>query len=113
MTDYVKAWQCVGCGRIDAPQTCIGVCEYSKAEFVYAFEHEQVLAQAGAASRRAETFAALVRQLATTTPRNGEWERSYRALQDQARRALAAAAIDSPGADVSAATDPPQGERRP
>jgi hypothetical protein len=108
MTDYVKAWQCIGCGRIEAPQTCIGVCEYRKAEFVYAFEHEQVVAQAVDARRRAEALEALVRQLACTTPRRGEWERSFRALQDQARRVLpglAAEALDL-GAPA-AATGPP------
>lgn len=69
MTDYVKAWQCIGCGRIEAPQTSIGVCEYRKAEFVYAFEHEQVVAQAEEARRRTDILEALVRQLARTTPR--------------------------------------------
>jgi hypothetical protein len=104
MTDYVKAWQCIGCGRIDAPQTCIGVCEYRKAEFVYAFEHEQVLAQNEEARRRADVLEALVRQLARTTPRQGEWERSYRALQDQARRALAALASEGLDLGVPATT---------
>src|SRR5215831_15299475 len=90
MTDYVKVWHCIGCGMIEAPQTCIGVCEYRKAEMVYAFEHEQVLAQEVAAKQRAGALEAVVRQLARTTPREGEWERSYRALQNQARRTLAA-----------------------
>ena len=100
MTDYVKAWQCIGCGRIDAPQNCIGVCEYRKAEFVYAFEYEQVVAQAAATRRRADALEALVRQLAVTTPRAGEWERSYRALQEQARRASAALSTVHVGAGV-------------
>jgi hypothetical protein len=88
MSDYVKVWQCIGCGMIEAPQTCIGVCEYRKAELVYAFEHEQVLAEAATARRRVDVLEALLRQLASATPRQGEWERSYRALQDQARRVL-------------------------
>jgi hypothetical protein len=88
MADYVKAWRCIGCGRIDSPQTCVGVCEYRKAEFVYAFEHEEVLAKAAAATSRADVLEAVVRQLARVTPREGEWEHSYRALQQQARRAL-------------------------
>ena len=98
MTDYVKAWQCIGCGRIEAPQTCIGVCEYRKAEFVYAFEHEQVLAEAAGARRRADALEALVRRLACTTPREGEWERSFRALQEQARRVLPPRATEAPDA---------------
>lgn len=88
MTDYVKAWQCIGCGKIEAPQTCIGVCQDRKVQFVYAFEYEEVLAQAKRAQQRSDALEAVVRQFARTTPRNGEWERSYRALQDHARRAL-------------------------
>lgn len=94
MAERVKAWQCIGCGKIDAPQTCIGVCQDRKVEFVYAFEYEETLAQLALARRQAEVLGALVRQLARTTPREGEWERSYRALQDQARRAVAALATD-------------------
>jgi hypothetical protein len=45
MSDYVKAWQCIGCGKIEAPQTCVGVCQNRKVEFVYAFEHEAALAR--------------------------------------------------------------------
>ena len=102
MTDYVKAWQCIGCGMIEAPQTCIGVCEYRRAELVYAFEHEQVLAQSAAALRRANMLEALVRQLARTTPRNDEWERSYRALQEQARHTLALLSAESVGPAIPA-----------
>jgi hypothetical protein len=40
-TDYVKAWQCIGGGRIEAPQTCIGICQDRKVQFVYASEHEE------------------------------------------------------------------------
>jgi len=88
MTEYVKAWQCIGCGMIEAPQTCVGVCEYRKAELVYAFEHEQALSEASAAAHRADVLERIVRQLAHSTPRQGEWERSYRALQEQAQNAL-------------------------
>lgn len=92
--ERVTAWQCIGCGKIDAPQTCIGVCQDRKVEFVYAFKYDEALAQLALARRQAEVLGALVRQLARTTPREGEWERSYRALQDQARRAVAALATD-------------------
>ena len=94
MTERVQAWQCIGCGKIEAPQTCIGVCRDVKVELVYASEHEDTLVQLRLARRQAEAFEALVRQLARTTPREGQWERSYRALQDQASRALAALAGD-------------------
>ncbi len=96
MTDYVNAWQCIGCGKIEAPQTCIGVCQDRKVQFVYAFEHEEMLARARRAEQRAEALEAVVRQLTATTPREGEWERSYKALQAQARRALSALASGAP-----------------
>lgn len=86
MTAYVKAWQCIGCGKIEAPQTCVGICQDRKVEFVYAQEHRDEIALAQARSRALEL---LVRQIALTTPRKGEWERSYRALQQRARLVLA------------------------
>lgn len=89
MNDYVKAWQCIGCGKIEAPQTCIGVCQDRKVEFVYAFEYEEALAQLAEARRRAHALEALARRLACTSPRKGGWESTYRMMQEQARSILA------------------------
>ena len=83
--ERVKAWQCIGCGRIEAPQECVGVCEFKRMDMVYAFEHEQALEAERARCARLE---ALVRHLARITPREGEWERSWKALQADARRVL-------------------------
>ena len=89
MTETVKAWQCIGCGKIEAPQTCIGVCQDRKVEFVHASEHEEVLAQLDLARRRASALEALARRLAGTNPHKDGWEASYRAMQEQARSMLA------------------------
>lgn len=89
MSEYVKAWQCIGCGKIDAPQTCVGVCQDHKVELVYAFEHGKALSQLRLASRHSNTLGAFVRRLAWTNPHDGEWERSYRTLQRDARKILA------------------------
>ena len=94
MTERVTAWQCIGCGRIDGPRTCIGICRDRKVDFVYASEHDGVLAQLALARRQADALATLVRQLAHTTPRGGEWERTYRALQVRALQALEALASE-------------------
>ena len=72
--ERIKAWQCVGCGRIEGAQPCIGICQDRAAYFVYAEDYDEI--------------EALVRQLATVTPRDGEWERTYRALQQRARKLL-------------------------
>ena len=75
------AWQCIGCGKIESPQPCIGVCRDRNAEFVDAADYDRL-------SGEAEILRAIARDLATITPREGEWERSYKALQERARKAL-------------------------
>jgi hypothetical protein len=96
MNDYVNAWQCIGCGRIDGPQPCVGICQDRKVEFVYASEHEEILAQLALARRQASALDVLVRRLARTNPRKDGWERSYRAMQEQARSTLAALGSAAP-----------------
>ncbi len=81
MVDVVTAWQCIGCGRIEAPQQCVGVCQDRKVELVYVAEHR-------AATARAREVDDLLRVLAHTTPRDGDWERTYRALQARALKVL-------------------------
>jgi hypothetical protein len=90
MNDYVKAWQCIGCGKIEALQTCVGICQDRKVEFVYASEHEETVIELALARKQAGALEALVRRLACTNPHDNEWEHSYRALQEQARATLAA-----------------------
>ena len=88
MTARIKAWQCIGCGKIEAPQTCVGVCQDRKVEIGYAFEHEEVLAQLDAARATTDSLEAIVYQLAWTKPRRDRCEESYRALQQRARKIL-------------------------
>ena len=96
MTERVTAWQCIGCGRIEGAQPCVGICEDRRTDFVYASDHDEVLAQLTLARRRTEDLVAVLRQLAHTTPREGECARTYRALQARARRALQALAGNEP-----------------
>jgi HrpA-like RNA helicase len=96
MTEYLEAWQCIGCGKIDAPQTCIGVCQDRRVEFVYASDHKELLAQLRATQRHALAASAVLRRLASTKPHDHEWERSYRAIQEQARRVLTAIGSEEP-----------------
>lgn len=82
----MNAWQCIGCGRIEAAQTCVGICQDRKVQLVYADEHERALA---AARRQASVLEAFVRRLACTRPHEDHWEHSYRVMQEQARALLA------------------------
>jgi hypothetical protein len=88
MSDYIKAWQCIGCGRIEAPQTCLGICQDRKVELVYADEHEQTEAALAKARQRNDALESLIRRLAYTRPREGQWERSYLDMQARARALL-------------------------
>jgi|KBSSwiStaDraftv2_1062776.scaffolds.fasta_scaffold1812084_2 predicted Fe-S protein YdhL (DUF1289 family) len=79
--EVLKVWQCIGCGRIDHPQPCVGVCRDQKAELVYASDYRQAL-------ERIAALEAVLHRIVRTTPRGDAWEASYRALQEAARRAL-------------------------
>ena len=83
MTERIQAWQCIGCGKIDGPRPCIGVCRDRKVDFVRAADYDLLLAH----KNRLE---AELRMLAQTTPRADDWERSFRWLQDRARKLLSA-----------------------
>jgi hypothetical protein len=96
MNGYIKAWQCIGCGRIEGPQPCVGICQDRKVEFVYASEHEETLAQLALARRQANALEVLLRRLACTNPHQDGWERSYRAMQEQARSTLASIGNGAP-----------------
>ena len=85
MTERMTAWQCIGCGRIEGAQPCVGICEDRRTDFVYASDYDKVLAQLALMRQRTEALAALVRKLACTTPREGGWERAPTA---RCRRAL-------------------------
>jgi hypothetical protein len=43
--EVVEARQCVGCGRLEAPQPCIGVCQDRKVRLVDASSYEEALAR--------------------------------------------------------------------
>ena len=89
-TDVIVAWQCIGCGTIEYPEPCLGVCQDQKVRLVYAKDHEKILVKLRGAEIETKMLEALVRRIALATPRAGEWERSYRWLQDEARRAVTA-----------------------
>ncbi len=88
MTEIISGWQCIGCGKIEVPQSCIGVCQDRKVRLVYADEHEKIAQELNAARRKLKQMETLVKQIVRTTPHDGAWERSYRAFQAQAKKIL-------------------------
>jgi hypothetical protein len=109
MTERLTAWRCIGCGRLEAAQPCIGVCQDRPVELVFADDHDQTVAELAAARAQAEALARFVREVAYTTPRAGEWESSYRALQRRARGALRSIAkgVAVPDELLTDADEPP------
>jgi len=97
LADRVMVWQCIGCGKIEGPQPCIGVCEDHKVEFVYASVYDKAIEQVAIIHRHAEALETIVRFLAHTTPHEGRWKESYLALQNQARRTLEAIGAEDTG----------------
>ena len=81
-------WRCPDCGGLEATQPCIGVCIWRSLEWVEAgaFETERAQALRNIELERS-LFEALSR-FASVTPRDGEWERNWRAFQGQARLVL-------------------------
>jgi hypothetical protein len=86
--ERISAWQCIGCGRIEGPQPCVGVCQDKKVTFVSAEASDAALTRMRQAEAQLAALESLANRMALAKPRQGEWERSYRALQDEARRAL-------------------------
>ena len=81
MVERIQGWRCIGCGKVDAPRPCIGVCQDRRAELVLAADYDAVIA-------RVEALEAFAKLIAHLTPRDGEWEASWRALQGKAQRLL-------------------------
>lgn len=87
MVETIKAWQCIGCGKVEASAQCIGVCQDRPVELVDAADYRAALA-------RIEALEEVVRRIALTSPKRGECERTWLALQAGARRAMARPAQD-------------------
>lgn len=89
--DVFTLWRCAVCGQAEAPQECLGVCVRPVRDYV---EEEDFLELSQAAARarlRAEAARALLRDLAWTRPREGQWDAAARRLREMASAALTAA----------------------
>jgi hypothetical protein len=92
IAERITAWQCIGCGKVEAPRECIGVCKDRKVVFVHAEDYDRAVSHAEQARSCNERLASLLTRFAWSTPRTGEWEHCYRTLQLEARRLLSEAA---------------------
>jgi hypothetical protein len=86
----VILWRCQDCGGVDAPQPCIDVCIWGPADWVDAASYESERSRAALDREVEPSLTGLLGRFAFATPRDGQWERSWRAFQSQARLALQA-----------------------
>lgn len=82
MVDVLQGWRCIGCGKVEAPQPCIGVCQDRPFRFVAVEAHESL-------QHRIAALEAVLALIAHTTPHAYKLPASWQALQQQARDALA------------------------
>lgn len=95
MTDYITAWQCIGCGKLEAPQTCIGVCRDRKVFLVGKDEYDAALAEILRLHAQLDQVSSMLLRFERATPREGQWERAYHALQEQVREVRAVLGADA------------------
>ena len=86
MAEIIKGWQCIGCGKVEVPAQCIGVCQDRPVDLVNAADYRAALG-------RIEALEAVVRRIALTFPKEGECGRTWLALQQEARRAIQPPAV--------------------
>jgi hypothetical protein len=79
--ERIQGWRCIGCGKVDAPRPCIGVCQDRKCELVAAAVYDALRA-------RCEALEAALALIARVTPREGELQASWQALQRRAKTLL-------------------------
>lgn len=90
--EHVTTWWCAECGGIDAPQPCLGICVWRPSDWVNRTGYEAARSCAAGERDAARAMVRLLRRVASVTPREGHWERNWRALHADAQEALRASA---------------------
>lgn len=81
MVERIQGWRCIGCGKVDAPQPCVGVCQDRRCELVLAADYDALQA-------RIQSLEGVLALIARVTPHANDLEASWQALQERARKAL-------------------------
>lgn len=81
MVETIEGWRCIGCGKVDAPRACIGVCQDQRVELVLAEDYAELAC-------RVEQLQEALALIARITPKPNQFEASWLALQARARGLL-------------------------
>jgi hypothetical protein len=102
MSERLRALFCIGCGRVDVPQSCVGACDERLVDLVFARDHDVALLEVAKLDRAARMLREVVLQLVSALPAPSssqtssgasggpevDWEETRQTLQTQARSAL-------------------------
>ena len=92
MIDTIEGWRCIGCGKVDAPRPCIGVCTDKRVELVLAEDYAALALRVeqleDALALRVEQLEEALALIARTTPKPERLADSWAALQTRAKRLL-------------------------
>jgi hypothetical protein len=86
--EIVEAWGCPQCGRVDAPQPCLGVCIRRPVLMADASEYRALADRVEPATQADRELSALARLAAHVNPRPGQEDRTRGALASRARALL-------------------------
>lgn len=100
----VVAWWCPGCGGLDAPAPCIGVCARRPAQWATLHALNRLRASAADRLEEERRLAGAVRAIAFTHPRTGQESRHRQALREQAARVLPSPAVPTAAGSAVGAT---------
>lgn len=81
MVETIEGWRCIGCGKVEAPRPCIGVCQDKRVELVLAQDYAEL-------AWRVEELEEALALIARVTPKPEQLAASWTALQQRARKLL-------------------------
>ena len=81
MVETIEGWRCIGCGKVDAPRPCIGVCQDKRVELVLAEDYAEL-------AWRVEQLEEALALIARVSPKPEKLDASWTALQARARALL-------------------------
>ena len=80
MADVIHGWLCVGCGRVEVVEPCIGECSDRRVDLVTASDYYRVVERAERAERECRQLRAMLGQSEAAARRESYGESLYEAM---------------------------------
>ena len=93
MTERLSTLFCIGCGRIDVPEPCVGDCDERIVDLILAKDHDEAEVQVARAVQDVGIMRELLVRLVSEMPESSaampsNWAKTHQAMQKQARTVL-------------------------